>query len=134
MSILPPVMALEHREPERLRPSARPGVGSAGATVSGPAHGPGLTAPGLSVTDASAARGIMRSRENRAALTSMQADVSPGQVSPVPAHGGPCLPPFAVPSLDSRSGPGARGARDVRDVAPPARKRRSLFRRWGSGQ
>ena len=125
-------MALEHRKPDRLRPTARPNAGSSGATVSGPAHGPGLTAPGLAVTDASAARARMRDTENRSALTSMQADV--GQVSPTPAYGGPCLPPFAIPSLDGRTGPAAKGARDVRDVAPPARRRRSLFRRWGAGQ
>lgn len=132
MSILPPIMALEHLQPARLRPTARPNAGTVGATVSGPAHGSGILAPGLAVTDASAARGVMRGTENRAALTSMQADV--GQVSPGPRFGGPCLPPFAIPALESRSGPGAKGSRDVRDVAPPARRRRSLFRRWGAGQ
>ena len=132
MSELPPQYLLEHSPLERLRATARPGFGSLGAVVFGPAHGDGIEAPGLAVTDAAEGRGIMRSVENRSSLTTMQA--SAAHVSPAPAAWGPCLPPFAVPAQDSRSGPAARGHRDVRDVAPPTRTRRSLFRRWGRGQ
>ena len=131
MSELLPHHELEHAGPALLRPTARPGGGSSGAHVTGPAHGPAVLTPGLAVTDATRARGILRLTENRSTLTSLQADS--GYVTPAP-EGGPCLPPFAIPGKDQAMGPGARGARDVKGVRPPVKRRRSLFRRWGAGQ
>lgn len=131
-SHLPPELGVQHAPPIRQRPTARSRSATVGAFLFGPAHGPGIEAPGAAVTDTTRERGLMRSTENRANLTTLAADAAT-DVTPAPFDG-PRLPMFAMPGKDSTTGPAAKGSRDVKGVRPPVKRRRRMFRRWGSGQ